>query len=518
MFRKDADNFTGQKATEHFNYRTALERVILLDDSNRVKAKESLIRFELGSGHLMASNLLDEKSSNPVKKFWTKAKMESIKSDYSMYALNQTIYEKKELHSIVTDDTINDIRQGYQCKENNGELNGSSYQNDNSDENSKSLNDKDETNKFFKNPRKQSENLFKKRLKSEVDDEEDDNTDSEESESEDLESEYIPSDTDGSKPAPKSALLLISSKLKYFTEFYTGMNESKKWLLSSGTCVEDVLFHGGKALLNESLIHSWTIDLSDWETKELFSEEDWYHYQDSGMQVRTTTDLRKVLESTSYRDKNEQYDRESHFDAEWAELVMRNFLMLYEDPDEVLRKEHLEGWFDANIWSVVVDRAFSNVRGPQTVRKEASSKSVAKRKNRKRARKERTKITKIGCKLDGVFRTYDDDIEYGTIEVKSEFVQVNSTDRLKDGLKLGKAMHDMYVCLSHLVKLDEKKVRQLQVIGLQHSGLKLQICQLSTQKGYVSVLKRGELYKIPKKIEKIKDLIMLLSGVWRAKS
>lgn len=26
---------------------------------------------------------------------------------------------------------------------------------------------------------------------------------------------------------------------------------------------------------NESLIHSWTIDLSDWETKELFSEEDW---------------------------------------------------------------------------------------------------------------------------------------------------------------------------------------------------------------------------------------------------
>jgi hypothetical protein len=54
--------------------------------------------------------------------------------------------------------------------------------------------------------------------------------------------------------------------------------------------------------------------------------------------------------------------------------------------------------------------------------------------------------------------------------VKSEFVQVNSTDRLKDGLKLGKAMHDMFVCLSHLVELDEKKARQLQVIGLQHSG------------------------------------------------
>ena len=45
-FRKDADNFTGDKATEHFNYRTALERIILFD-SNHVKAKESLFRFEV---------------------------------------------------------------------------------------------------------------------------------------------------------------------------------------------------------------------------------------------------------------------------------------------------------------------------------------------------------------------------------------------------------------------------------------------------------------------------------------
>jgi len=40
---------------------------------------------------------------------------------------------------------------------------------------------------------------------------------------------------------------------------------------------------------------------------------------------------------------------------------------------------------------------------------------------------------------------------------------------------------------------------------------------LSTPRGYVLVLKRGELYEIPTKIKKITDLIMLLSGVWRAK-
>ncbi|RIA86991.1 hypothetical protein C1645_740460 [Glomus cerebriforme] len=111
--------------------------------------------------------------------------------------------------------------------------------------------------------------------------------------------------------------------------------------------------------------------------------------------------LKKVLESTSYQDKNKQYDRESYFDAEWAELVIRNL-------------------------------------------KESSSKSVAKRKNQKRAQKERIKIEH---KLDKIFRTYDDVIEYEVIEVKSKFVQINSTDRLKDGLKLEKAMHNIFVCL-----------------------------------------------------------------------
>ncbi len=43
------------------------------------------------------------------------------------------------------------------------------------------------------------------------------------------------------------------------------------------------------------------------------------------------------------------------------------------------------------------------------------------------------------------------------MEVKSEFVQINSTERLNDGLKLGKAMHDMFVCLTHLVKIRRKK-------------------------------------------------------------
>ncbi|CAG8730834.1 7858_t:CDS:2, partial [Funneliformis mosseae] len=169
-FRKDLDNFTGDKATEHFNYRTALERIILLDASNHIKAKESLFRFEWGpppskyiSVYILlhvatrGSASLGEKSSKSVEKFWTTTKMESIKLNYSMYALDQTIHEKKEIHSIITDGTIADINQVYQCKEN------SSYQNNNFDE-SPMYDDHDESyeiDNFFKSPsEKKSSTLF----------------------------------------------------------------------------------------------------------------------------------------------------------------------------------------------------------------------------------------------------------------------------------------------------------------------------------------------------------------------
>ncbi|CAG8488396.1 17643_t:CDS:2 [Racocetra fulgida] len=212
------------------------------------------------------------------------------------------------------------------------------------------------------------------------------------------------------------------------------MNKSKKWILPSGTCVEDVLFNEGISLSIESLIHSWTIDLSDLETKKLFTDEDWCEIEKTVYKqplidenvaktlsrfrnVRKIADLRTVLDTTSYKDKNEPFEQEKHFDAEWIE-------------------------------------------------------------------------------------------HYGAIEVKGLFDQINSPERCKDAFKLGKSIHDMFACLAQSVKFNEEKVRQLQVVGLQHSGmlvkfvsivnskltiyklfvgLKLQISQLSYPKAGIKV-------------------------------
>ncbi|CAG8613994.1 33425_t:CDS:10, partial [Racocetra persica] len=296
---------------------------------------------------------------------------------------------------------------------------------------------------------------------------------------EDFENEDSESvDKNHAKPAP----LLLSLNRKYFMEFYAKMNKSKKWILPSGTCVEDVLFHEGISLSTESLIHSWTIDLSDLETKKLFTDEDWCEIEKTVYKqplidenvaktlsrfrnIRETADLRTVLDTTSYKDKNEPFEQEKHFDAEWIEHVMRHLLIYYENSDQPLQMKHLEGWYDANIWSVVIDFAFNNVKGLEISRKDPHSISVAKRKNRKRRLKERVKI---GRKLDGIFKTYDG-IEYGAIEVQSPFTQINSLEQCKDGFKLGKSIHNMLACLAQAINFNEEKVRQLQVVGLQHS-------------------------------------------------
>ncbi|RGB25445.1 hypothetical protein C1646_459379 [Rhizophagus diaphanus] len=311
------------------------------------------------------------------------------------------------------------------------------------------------------------------------------------------------------------------------------MNVAHKWVLSSKKCVEDILFEHCERLPVESLLHSWVIDLDDQETESLFTTEEWNEIKravkklpevDSSFagsmmrfaDVKTTSDLRRVLKTTSYLNEDEPYDRSKHYDSEWAEIVMRKFLTYYEDPNKTLQKEHLESWYDINVWSLIVDHGLCDVIGMETVRKESSSEAVATRKNRKRVRTRRRKPErrKMGYRMDGIFRMYIGDVEYGAIEVAKKF---DETKLLTDGFKLMKAMHDIFVCLSKESRFEEMKVRKLRVAGMLHMGLKSQVLHMSSPKGYVTILKREQLLDVPATVERIRDLIRVLAYVWRMK-
>jgi hypothetical protein len=79
------------------------------------------------------------------------------------------------------------------------------------------------------------------------------------------------SDIEGQNPSP----LLTSSQFKCFDESYAAMNKTHKWILSSGTCVEDVIFEYCNKLSAESLLHSWIMDLDDREVESLFTAKEW---------------------------------------------------------------------------------------------------------------------------------------------------------------------------------------------------------------------------------------------------
>ncbi|GBB90123.1 hypothetical protein RclHR1_00170027 [Rhizophagus clarus] len=68
----------------------------------------------------------------------------------------------------------------------------------------------------------------------------------------------------------------------------------------------------------------------------------------------------------------------------------------------------------------------------------------------------------MGYKMDGIFRMYVDNMEYGAVEVAKKFEE---TELLADGYKLGNAMHDILICLSKKVYFEETRVRKLSQIA-----------------------------------------------------
>ncbi|CAG8780340.1 564_t:CDS:2, partial [Racocetra persica] len=281
-------------------------------------------------------------------------------------------------------------------------------------------------------------------------------------------------DIEDQNPLP----LLVSSQLKEFQESYAKINQNKKWALSSKKCIKDIIFKYYRQLSTETYIHSWIIDLDDREAEKLFSMKEWnkirhsvrellqvdrtfaesmIRFSNMCVEVQTKSKLRQILNTMSFLNEGKPYNRETHYDADLTD---------FKDPNELLQKQHLESWFDINVWSLIIDHSLQNVIGIETVRK--------------------VECKKIGYRIDGILQMYIDNVEYGVIEVAKKF---EATKLLSDGYKLGKAMHDILICLSQKVHFEEAR-------------------------GYVSILKREKLLEVPAKVDKIKDLIRVLANVW----
>lgn len=140
--------------------------------------------------------------------------------------------------------------------------------------------------------------------------------------------------------AAKHALALAT-----LTATYNSQTPSSRWhLKSSSRAVETVIYESCLGMdaftFLASLAPSFILDVSDTTTLKWFTEPELAEIMgvvpnmptaDIKMvksltrffPAKTTVDLREVLTKTSFLDEGEVYNRDKHFDACWADLVVR---------------------------------------------------------------------------------------------------------------------------------------------------------------------------------------------------
>jgi hypothetical protein len=175
-------------------------------------------------------------------------------------------------------------------------------------------------------------------------DESDDTDDTDESDTDEGDETYEGDDAQGDEADEISGSdTTIHSPLDVeFERLYSSFDPANKWQLASGTVVEEVLHrHYSEVRSNHvgNLVRDWVIDLENQTMKGWFTSEEWREImkevptlQQPSLEfaksltrfygVKTTTELREKVMTTRFLPEGVSYDRDIHFDLEWAELAV----------------------------------------------------------------------------------------------------------------------------------------------------------------------------------------------------
>ncbi|CAG8801879.1 19665_t:CDS:2 [Gigaspora margarita] len=207
--------------------------------------------------------------------------------------------------------------------------------------------------------------------------------------------------------------------------------EERKWHLSSGKNVENVLYAYASKLEYEQPTHSFIIDTSDNNIKNLFTKTEW---EESPSEMRTHI-MKPWLNTT--------YNREEHFYFQYMHQVFSHLLDEYESSKNRLMQPHAEGWYAINVWSILIDKIFLNIPNIELVR-DVQDKGPEKA---------------LGHRIDGTFQNTVNDYEYGGIEVAKTCQGPHDRKCLGDSLKLTKLLKDIFHQQSNIVDHGESVVR-----------------------------------------------------------
>ncbi|GES87242.1 C2H2-type zinc finger transcription factor [Rhizophagus clarus] len=322
----------------------------------------------------------------------------------------------------------------------------------------------------------------------------------------------------------------IDEDLTDFDLVYYSLDPAKMWTLkSTGRIVEKVIYEYARNLPYESCLHSFIINDVDKEAEFLFRKEEWEEMFSSNLQNipkidRSLTDLMKkysVTDLSSFRNMifesflpdGTSYSNKEHFDLNYIRLVYSIMHTLWENENFTLDSSRLEGWYQHNIWSPIIDRAFHDSK-INLIRGEGMSTASSDRKNDASCDADRKKIGKKG---DGIFRLKGDRLEIGAIEAGRKWEGTNGRKYLKDSLKLSKMLRDMIVQLTKECNGNERIVRKLQTIGMLHSANRFQLLIMDIPNGYICRIKRFDIQEVAGQINN-PPLAFVIKDILRAKA
>ncbi|UZO04439.1 uncharacterized protein OCT59_024825 [Rhizophagus irregularis] len=230
-----------------------------------------------------------------------------------------------------------------------------------------------------------------------------------------------------------------------YKKSYTEMNNSNKWVLTTGTVVEDVLYNFSLRCKYEHLAHSFILDPDDnnYLIESVFTESELHeirHYQTketllmplellkhknmpfgylNNKRLKNTLELQKQIFMPEQMDQD--FNRSRDFDRDWIRNTVYNLLLEYES--NALMSDHLELWILVHVWNFTY-KVFNDI--------------------------EEVKCTEAGRQFEGQ----------------------NGTKLLQErGLKMPKMMKDMFDQLCKTFDQDEKKTRKLETIGFLYAGM-----------------------------------------------
>nr|CAG8653771.1 11414_t:CDS:2 [Entrophospora candida] len=313
---------------------------------------------------------------------------------------------------------------------------------------------------------------------------------------------------------------------KEIEEKFQSMKKDKMWRLSSGKFVEEELFNLGKKLNFENAIHSFILDIDDdliinhftnEELKELESvnipdipdiPEEIITCLEKFLNKTNSDEIRSTLKEIGFETRNHDIDY----------ICLAIHACVREIESGKLKIENLEAWYDCHLWEVIIDQAFGNVKTLNIVRGESTSISTAVRKNFDRQLGSRRKM---GYRTDWILRSIGkgEKNEFAAGEAGKFWSDKKGTKYIKENsLKLPKNLKDMLTNLMEKVNFDENKCRKLQTIGIIHSGLVMAVMYMENPKGYISRIRRGELFEIPDEEENFPSLLNIIAAVLNFKS